>query len=148
MEENKEILELLTKIEKHSRRQTFLCTLLCACAVITALCCIVTFASVNHLLAQVEEVMPQITGAIPQITGVIAQMDSVLANLDAATKQLAVMDLTGMVEDVNDLVITGQQTLEQTMQKLNGIDFDALNKGIRDLSAVIEPLAKVSTLFR
>ena len=53
-----------------------------------------------------------------------------------------------MVDNVDSLVITGQQSLQQTMDKLNTIDFDALNQAIDDLSSVIEPLAKLSNLFK
>jgi hypothetical protein len=49
---------------------------------------------------------------------------------------------------VDALVSTGQQSLEQTMAKLNDIDFQTLNKAIKDLAAVVEPLAKMSSLFR
>ena len=155
MEENKEILQLLQKIEKANRRQTLMFTVLCVCAVLTALCCIVTFTSVNKVILQFNDVMPQITEsisgisqAIPDINNVIGQMQTVLTNLESTTEQLATMDLGSMVTDVDELVVTAQQSLDQTMTKLNGIDFAALNKAIKDLAAVIEPLAKISSVFR
>ena len=148
MEENKDILQLLQKIEKANRRQTLCCTALCIFALITALCCIVTFGAIYQILSQITEIIPQITGVLPEITEVITQMQTVLSNLEKTTSQLAQMDLASMVSDVDALVTTGQQSLEQTMAKLDGIDFNTLNKAIKDLAAVVEPLAKVSSMFR
>ena len=34
------------------------------------------------------------------------------------------------------------------MGKLNAVDFDALNQAIKDLAAVIEPLAKMTRILR
>ena len=52
-----------------------------------------------------------------------------------------------MVSGVDSLVTTGQQSLEATMEKLNSIDFEALNKAIKDLAAVTESLSKVTRIF-
>lgn len=61
---------------------------------------------------------------------------------------LAELDLTAMISDVDTLVATGQKGLEQTMAKLNAVDIYTPNQAIKDLAAVIEPLAKISTLFK
>ena len=148
MEENKEVLLLLKQIEKANRRQTLCCIVLCIFALVTALCCIVTFVAIYQILPQLAEIVPQITGVIPEITEVISQMQVVLTNLEKTTSQLAQMDLSTMVSDVSELVATGQEGLEHTMAKLDSIDFAALNKAIKDLSAVVEPLAKISSVFR
>lgn len=148
MEENKEILQLLQQIEKANRRQTLCCTALCIFALITALCCIVTFVALYQLLPPIMDILPQITGVLPEITDVISQMQTVLTNLETTTAQLAQLDLGTMVTNVGQLVATGQQSLEQTMSKLDGIDFTTLNRAIKDLAAVVEPLAKVSSMFR
>lgn len=141
MEQNKEILELLKQIEKTNRQQVRNGRILCIMALVTALCCAVTFGLILHVL-------PQINSILPQIDTVVTQMQTVLGNLEQATGQLAALDLQSMVSDVDTLVITGQQSLEQTMEKLNSIDFAALNQAIEDLASVIEPLAKLSNMFR
>lgn len=85
---------------------------------------------------------------VPQAQQVLGQVEPVLQNLEQATDQLAKLDLEGMVENVNQLVISGQKSLEQSMDKLNAVDFDALNQAIQDLSAIIEPLAKWAKVLR
>jgi hypothetical protein len=52
-----------------------------------------------------------------------------------------------MVNDVDSLVATAQESLEQTMQNLNTIDFQTLNKAIEDLSKVVEPMSKLMKVF-
>lgn len=140
MEENKELLELLQKLEKSSRQQVKLTRLVCIFALIAAVCCGCTFGLVYSVL-------PQITGILPQISTMASQMQAVLSDLEQATSQLSVMDFTGMVEDVETLVTTAQESLEQTMGKLNAIDFGTLNKAIGDLAKVVDPLSKLMNVF-
>ena len=141
MEENKEILELLQKMEKSNRAQARSGRLVCLFAFIAAASCVA-------VLVLVIQMLPQLEGMLPQIHGVLTQMQTVLSNLEETTAQLAAMDLQSMVADVDTLVATGQQSLEQTMEKLNGLDLDTLNQGIQDLAKVIEPLVKLSSLFK
>ena len=72
---------------------------------------------------------------------------SVLTDLEQATSQLSIVDFTGMVENVETLVTTAQDSLEQTMGKLNSIDLDTLNQAIQDLAKVVEPLSKLMKVF-
>ena len=141
MEDNKELLELLQKIEKANRQQVKLTRMVCIFALVAALCCVGTIALVYNVL-------PQVTEILPQINTVVSQMQVVLGNLETATAQLSVMDFTGMVSDVEELVITAQEGIQQTMEKLNTIDFDTLNKAIEDLAKVVEPMSKLSSIFK
>ena len=134
MEENKELLELLQKIEKANRQQVRLTRLVCIFALIAAVLCGCTVALVYSVL--------------PQISTVASQMQTVLTNLEETTAQLSGMDFTGMVNDVDTLVTTAQQSLEQTMGKLNTIDFDTLNKAIEDLAKVVEPMSRLMNVFK
>ena len=141
MEENKEMLELLQKIEKANRHQVKLTRLVCIFALIAAVFCGCTFGLVYNVL-------PEITEILPQISAVASQMQTVLSDLEQATRQLSVMDFTGMVEDVDILVTTAQTSLEQTMGKLDSIDFNTLNKAIEDLAKVVEPMSRLMNVFK
>ncbi len=134
MEENKEILELLRQIEKSNRQRVRMGRFLCALALAAVLCCCLTFGVVYRL--------------VPQANAVLTQTQTVLGNLESTTQQLAALDLAQMVANVDALVVSGQQSLEQSMDKLNSIDFDTLNQAIQDLSNVIQPLARLSGMFR
>ncbi len=134
MEENKEMLELLQKIEKSNRQQVRNSAIACILALAAAILCGLTFLTIFNIA--------------PQVNGLVEQAQTVLANLEQTTAELAQADLEGVVSGMETLVSTGQQSLEQTMEKLNTVDFEALNDAIADLSAVVEPMAKLFGAFR
>lgn len=141
MEDNKEMLELLKKMEASSRKQLWYARIQCV-GVLVAVAC---FAGIFFLI---RDFLPQISAIVTEIPGVVAQMEVVLGNLEVVTTELTTVDFAGMVEGVNTLVATGQIGLEETVAKLNAIDFEALNQAIDTLSQVIEPLAKFFKVFR
>ena len=148
MEENKEMLELLRKIEKNSRTQVRTGILVCLFALVAAVSCVAVLVSVSRILPRLEEFLPQLEQILPQINTVLTQLQTVLGNLEETTAQLAEVDLQSMVTNVDALVTTGQKSLEQTMEKLNSVDFETLNQAIADLAKVIEPLAKIANLLK
>ena len=140
MEEKNEMLELMKKIEESSRKQLLYTRIQCIAAVLAVAC----FAGIYFLI---KDFLPQISAIITEIPGVVAQMETVLGNLEVVTTELAAVDFESMIEGVNTLVATGQIGLEETVSKLNDIDFEALNKAISNLSQVVEPMAKFFKVF-
>lgn len=140
MEEKNEMLELMKKIEESNRKQLLYTRIQCIAAVLAVAC----FAGIYFLI---KDFLPQISAIITQIPGVVGQMEVVLGNLEVVTTELAAVDFEGMIQGVNTLVATGQVGLEETVNKLNDIDFEALNKAISNLSQVVEPLAKFFKVF-
>ena len=140
MEENKETLELLRKIERSSRMQTYSGYVRTGLMLVCAVCMAVQVVMVFRLMPQINEILAQAQHAFNQV-------GTVLDYLEQTSYQLSQVDLQGMVSNVDGLVTTGQQSMETTMEKLNGIDFDALNKAIQDLSAVTQSLANVARIF-
>ena len=134
MEDNKELLVLLQKIERSNRQQVKLTRFVCIIALIAALCCGCTICLVYNVL--------------PQINSLISQTQTILGNLETATAQLSVVDFSGMIQDVEALVTNAQTSLEQTMGKLNSINFDTLNKAIDDLAKVVEPMSRLMNVFQ
>ena len=140
MEENKETLELLRKIERSSRIQIYSGYVRTGLMLVCAVCMAVLVVMVFRLMPQINEILAQAQHAFNQV-------GTVLDYLEQTSYQLSQVDLQGMVSNVDGLVTTGQQSMETTMEKLNGIDFDALNKAIQDLSAVTQSLANVTRIF-
>ena len=140
MEEKNEMLELMKKIEESNRKQLLYTRIQCIAAVLAVAC----FAGIYFLI---KDFLPQISAIITEIPGVVGQMEVVLGNLEVVTTELAAVDFEGMIQGVNTLVATGQIGLEETVTRLNDIDFEALNKAISNLSQVVEPLAKFFKVF-
>ena len=133
MDNQQEMLELLRKIEKSNRQNVFTNILICLFMLAAAVSCVVLCVMVLNVMPQVNELM--------------GQMETVLANLTRTTGELAALDLESMVVNVDSLAVYAQDSLQQTMEKLNAVDFETLNKAIEDLSKVIEPLAKFFGMF-
>lgn len=147
MEENKELLELMREIREANRKQVFYSRVTCLAAVMAALSFAGVFLMVWNFLPQINQVLAEITGIVSQLPGVVSGMQDVLTNLQEVTQKLTAVDFGGMINGINSLVESGQSGLEQTVEKLNSIDFDSLNKAIKNLEAVVEPLAKFFKVF-
>lgn len=148
MEENKELLDLLKEIKEANRKQTLYSQITCIAAIVAAMCFVGIFILVKDFLPQINQILTEITKIIGEIPGIVAQMEDVLANLQAVTAKLTAVDFGGLVEGVDSLVASGQAGLEQTVEKLNSIDFESLNKAIKNLEAVVEPMAKFFKVFK
>ena len=134
MEDKKELQELLERLDQSNRQQAKYARWQCIFSVAAAVCCVGLFVLVYHLM--------------PEVRSLTNQMETVLTNLELVTDQLAGMDLGSMVRNVDDLVVTTQEGVEQTMNRLNSIDFETLNQAIENLSDVVQPLAKFFNTFR
>ena len=147
MEQNTQMLELLKRIEKTNRRQLLFTQIFCGIALVAAVFCIITLVQVNQLLPQLSAIVTQMQGVLgnmEQVAGELAGLDmnSIVENIGTL-----VGDVEGLVGNVDALAISAQDSLKQTMTKLDTINFEALNKAIEDLAAVIEPLANFVSLF-
>jgi len=129
MEYNNEATRLLRQIEENSRRGANMSRMQMLFAAVAALCFLAVLVAV--LLY------------VPRVDGIITQMEHTLTNLEQVSEELNALDLEGMVSNVDALVTTGQESLKQTMEKLDTIDIETLNRAITDLAKVVEPLARL-----
>lgn len=133
MEMNHEMQALMEKIEKSNRQQVNFARIQCVFSVVAAVCCLL-------LLLTVAKIVPDIRELSGEISGIAAQAETVLTNLETVSDELAAADLEGLVTDVDSLVAS-------SLEKISTIDIETLNKAIKDLAEVIEPLAKVASIF-
>ena len=141
MENDQKLLKLIEDIEKANRKQVTYARLQFIFSIVAAVCCMVLLLSGMKVLPRLQETA--------------AQAEVVLSNLETVTSELADSNLSSMVENVDalvenvdGLVSTSQSGVEQTIEKINAIDFEALNAAIKDLSDVIEPIAKFFNTFK
>lgn len=78
---------------------------------------------------------------IPQINSLLNEAQISLNNVAEITNEISKVDFEGLIDDVGGLVTTTEKDLEKTMSKIEELDIDDLNKGIKNLSDVIEPLS-------
>lgn len=127
MNQQNELQIILERMEKYSRKQLLHARLQTVFSIVCALFC-------GILLLKLLQF-------IPQLESLVAQAEVLLRDLNAVTKELAKLDLSLMVENINDLVVTSQSGVEDALTKINDIDFSALNQAVKDLSDVVKPLA-------
>ena len=146
--ENQELGKQLTALEEYSRQQLKYTRLQCLFSLISLVCCVI--------------VVVLVFTALPRVEAMVTQAEDILGSLEVTTRELAGMDVTSLaqqmqspltnvdslVANVDTLVSTSQDGVADTLEKINDIDFDALNKAIKDLSTVIEPLAKFFKTFQ
>jgi hypothetical protein len=72
-----------------------------------------------------------------------ARISTTLEDIQVVSSDLAAADLPKMIENVNTLVSSGQQSILVATEKIEKIDIDALNQSIRDLNSIIAPLARL-----
>ena len=134
MDQNQKMLELLERMEKNSRKQVFFARVQFVLTAIALACCIVLLLSGMKIL--------------PQLQNTVQQTETVISNLESVTTALAQADLANMVNNVDGLVTTSQEGIEQAMEKINAIDIEALNQAIKDLSDVINPISNFFNKFK
>ena len=127
MNQQNELQLILERLEKNSRKQLLHARLQTLFSIVCALFC-------GILLLKLLQF-------IPQLENLVAQAEILLRDLDTVTKALAQLDLSQMVENINELVTTSQSGVEEALEKINEIDFDTLNQAVEDLSKVVKPLA-------
>ena len=158
---DQDILGTLERLETYNKQQARAARVQCAVSVVSMLCCVfalvtvmLTVPKIQKMTAQTERfvrdasvVMEDIQAAsenisqldlgpvLLEIKGLLENVDGLLTNVD------------GLVGDVDTLVTTTQGGLEDTLLKIEKVDFDTLNKAIQDLADVVEPLAKFFNTF-
>lgn len=127
MDNHSQIQELLRSMEENSRKQLRHSRIQCFFSIISAVCCVV--------------LVWKVMGFMPQLKILAEQMQLVLVNLEAVSGELQKLDLIGMVDNINSLVTTSQGGVEQTLRKIEEIDIDTLNRAVKDLADIVQPLA-------
>lgn len=147
MENNTEMQQLLERLEKSSKQQAVYSRLQFYFSVVAVVLCLVLVATI--LLVT------------PQVRDLANRADTLLANLETVTDQLAELDLSAMISNVDSLVsnvdslVTNADSLVSSSQEgvaeallaIEAIDIETLNKAIADFSAVVEPLAEFFHIF-
>lgn len=138
--EEKNMRELLERLDKSNRQQVRYARLQSILAILAAICFIA-------LVLVVWSIVPQLMDFAAEAENLLAQAEIVLTNLEDVTNELAQVEYTKMIDDVNSLVTSSQEGLEQTLEKVNSIDIEKLNEAIDGLAKVVEPLTKFFKVF-
>lgn len=86
---------------------------------------------------------------VPKALRALDRADDMLTSLDSLTQSAgAALDAASTAaESANRLVADNADAVAEAMEKFNSVDFDSLNRAIKDLADIAAPLAKMSNLF-
>ena len=158
MENNPQMQALLEKIEATNRQQLLFTKILCVLCALAVICSLVVMVTVTKTATQISELAAPIQDLTAQSQTVLhdlsvtlkdlsAKAGTVLNDLETAASELSKVDFGSMVSQVDTLTKDSQAAVEEALSKLDAIDIDTLNKAIKDLAAVVDPLAKVGKIF-
>ena len=137
MEENRNLEEILARIEESERKQEKYMRRQCRMTMVMALCCVGILCAV--ILAY-QNIVPAAQDSLQAIGEVTKDLGEISAQLTEA-------DLAGLVEHVDQMAVTSEEGIKQALEQINAINIAELNQAIQALYEVIAPLAKLMSRF-
>lgn len=129
-EEFRQVMEKLEKSnagqEKYARKQ-YRMSQITALASILVLCIVLYTSST----------------LIPKVNQLLDDIQVSVSNIHNISQDLAEADLPRMIRKVDSLASTSESSIRTAVDKLNAIDFEALNSAITDLSNIVRPLGRL-----
>lgn len=142
MEENKDVLSLLEDIKNINKKRVFW----------SRISTILLALLVAGVLSLVPIGIKTLNNANKALTNANDAIDTAVEALDQA--QLIMDDLSGTIDtletamgSVTKLVDDSSKELKTAFENINSIDFESMNKAIKDLGDVVEPLSKFFKKF-
>ena len=132
--------EQLAKLLENSEKQLFYSRIRSIAAVVTALC----------ILCALVMVVPALLRTAAVADAVIAQASSSITLADEAITDVIEMSgaITEMGLSMDDFIAENAEAVSSLMKEIEAIDFEGLNKAIKDLGAVVETFAKFFNRFQ
>ena len=87
---------------------------------------------------------------VPKATATLQHMDQLIGNADHAITEITQMSnsVGNMSKKVDQLVADNSEKLTESVEKLSNIDFDGLNKAIKDLQDAVGPFADLMNKWK
>ena len=132
--------EQLAKLLENSEKQLFYSRIRSIAAVVTALC----------ILCALVMVVPALLRTAAGADAVIAQASSSITLADEAITDVIEMSgaITEMGLSMDDFIAENAEAVSSLVEEIEAIDFEGLNKAIKDLGDVVEPFAKFFNRFQ
>lgn len=107
---------------------------------LSALAVVATFLVV---LVVAMILVPQVMATLDNINRVAKDAESAVANVDTM-----VLEMTDASKNLNQLVGDNSEALNEAITNMANVDYDGLNKAIKDLQDTVGPMANFFSKFR
>lgn len=86
---------------------------------------------------------------VPKALRALDRVEDTLAGVESLTRtaETALTTANAAADNANRLVADNADAVAEAMEKFNSVDFDSLNRAVKDLADIVAPLARVSNLF-
>lgn len=131
--------ELLARLLENSEKQLFYARVRSIVSVITALC----------VLCALVMAVPALLRTAANADAVIAQASSTITLADDAIRGIIEMSgaITEMGQSMDNFITENAEAVSSLMKEIEAVDFEGLNKAIKDLGDVVEPFARFFNRF-
>ena len=136
----KQILEADRKEVKYAKRAA---VFTCGLFVIMLVAAIIIVPRVVNTLKTVDDALLTAVDTIQSAQGTIDNVNEAIEGVNQMTSSI-----TGTSENMNTMLTDNSQSLTDAVDKMNNIDFDGLNKAIKDLQDAVGPFASFMNRFR
>lgn len=95
-------------------------------------------------------VLPSVLGTVQKANEVMAQASDTIILADTAIESITEMSksITDMGDNMDAFITDNANSVEEIMKKIGTVDFEGLNKAIKDLGDTVEPFAKFFGKFK
>lgn len=133
-------LEFLKELTKNSRKQLFYSRLTAFAAMLAAIAVIICMVIV----------VPSVMRTVKQANNIMAQVSETIELADTAIESITDMSLsiTNMGNNMDTFITENAESVQKIMKKFDEIDFEGLNRAIKDLGDVVEPFANFFGKFK
>lgn len=95
-------------------------------------------------------VVPVVLSTAKRANDVMLQASETIVLADAAIESITEMSntITSMGDNMDTFITENSKSVEEVMKKVEAVDFEGLNKAIKDLGDVVEPFANFFGKFK
>ena len=124
--------------------------------VLARLIAVVTVALFAVVTISFGILIPRVSAALAHAEDMLSNAETTLSKADslisAANESLMVADkaiasANAAADSANQLMQDNTEAVTNTMQKINSIDFESLNKAITDLKNIVSSLSRATNIF-
>lgn len=112
----------------------------------------ITSAILVRNMQQIQTTVVKIDAIVDDLaitTGELSKVNwnEITTDLEVVTKELSTVEWTSLSKDISDVAAQAQESLATASKAVDELDIETLNKAIKELQTVVEPLAKLVGRF-
>ena len=112
----------------------------------------ITSAILVRNMQQIQTTVVKIDAIVDDLaitTGELSKVNwnEITTDLEVVTKELSTVEWSALSKDIGDVAAQAQESLATASKAVDELDIETLNKAIKELQTVVEPLAKLVGRF-